>query len=93
MSMIFTQYKITTDWTSTKYCGFTMTWDHHNGTVKISFPGYFERALHKFHHLIFTRKQHAPHAYYTPKYGTNNHITARTSTLGPIDTTGTMCFQ
>jgi hypothetical protein len=38
-------YKITTDWSGTKYVGLTVAFDRVARTVAISVPGYVSRAL------------------------------------------------
>jgi hypothetical protein len=62
-------YKLSTDWSGTKYCGLTLDWDYHHGTVDISMPGYVERALERFMHTAPARSQHSPHRYTAPTYG------------------------
>jgi hypothetical protein len=33
-------YKLSTDWTGSRYCGLTIQWDYENRTCDISMPGY-----------------------------------------------------
>ena len=89
MSVLFTQYEITTDCTGTKYFGLTISWDHKNGTVNISLPVYVERALHKFQHPISPITPHAPHAYSTPEYDVMSQLTFPDEKYDPLGATGT----
>jgi hypothetical protein len=38
-------YKISEDWTGSKYIGITFDWDYHNRRVHLSIPGYISKAL------------------------------------------------
>jgi hypothetical protein len=60
------QYKITTDWTGSLYCGLTLKWDYTARTVDLSMPGYVAKALHKFTHTPDNQPQHSPHAWTPP---------------------------
>jgi hypothetical protein len=64
-------YKITIDWAGELYCGLTLDWHYDEGYVDISMPGYVERALKKFDHPAPLCKQHAPHKWVEPAYGSN----------------------
>ena len=37
-------YRITIDWTGTKYCGLMLEWDYFARTVHVSMPGYVDKA-------------------------------------------------
>jgi hypothetical protein len=41
-------YTVTTNWTGTKFCGLTLTWDYDAATVQLAMPGYVAKALHRF---------------------------------------------
>jgi hypothetical protein len=62
-------YTVSVDWTGSKYCGMTLTWDYHLHTCNISMPGYIAHALKRFKHPKPTRPQHAPHEWQPPTYG------------------------
>ena len=42
VSTLEKDYKLTTDWTGTQFCGLTLDWDYKNGTCDLSMPGYVE---------------------------------------------------
>jgi len=69
MSILHQQYKVSEDWTGTRYVGLTLKWDYDARTCDISMPGYIERALQRFKHPKPTRAQDSPHAYQKPMYG------------------------
>ena len=54
-------YTISIDYIGTLYCGLTIKWDYHSGTVDISMPGYISQSLHKFTHPITPKREDAPH--------------------------------
>ena len=54
-------YKVSKDWTGTRYCGLTLAWDYVNRHVTVSMPGYVERALQRFQHTKPTRAENSPH--------------------------------
>ena len=80
MSVLSKEYVLKTDWTGSKYCGLTLTWDYDKHTVDISMPGYIERALLRFAHPHPPKPQHSPHAWTKPNYG------AKTQFAPPDDT-------
>jgi hypothetical protein len=69
MHVLSQEYVLKTDWTGSKYCGLTLTWDYDKRTVDKSMPGYIERALLRFAHPHPSKPQHSPHAWTKPNYG------------------------
>ena len=51
------------------FCGIHLKWDYFNRTCDLSIPGYVNKALKKFHHLIPSKMCHAPHPWNPPIYG------------------------
>ncbi len=45
ISILKQHYKISEDWTGSKYIGITFDWDYHNCKVHLSMPGYISKAL------------------------------------------------
>lgn len=86
-------YKITIDWTGTKYCGLTLEWDYIARTVHMSMPGYVEKALARFQSPAPKRPQHSPHAWTAPNYGTAVQYTAAEDTSAPLDASGITRLQ
>ena len=69
LTTLRTKYRLTTDWTGSRYIGLTLTWDYEHRTVDLTMPGYIVRALQRFTHSTTTHPQHAPHAWTAPSYG------------------------
>ena len=62
-------YEITIDWIGKLYCGVTLGWDYYNRQCTLIMPGYIANALHKFHHPLPIKPQHAPHIWNCTVYG------------------------
>jgi hypothetical protein len=60
---------ILSDWEGSAYCGLKLDWDHINGTVDLSMPGYIKADLYKYQHPAPTLPEHAPHQWNMPVYG------------------------
>jgi hypothetical protein len=87
-------YNITIDWTGALYCGLTLDWHYSEGYVDVSMPGYVYRALAKFNHPPPLRKQHAPHRWVEPAYGSKQaQLPTPESTAPPLDKAGTTKVQ
>ena len=54
-------YKVTTDWTGSKFAGIDLTWDYTKRTCRLTMNGYIADVLTKYGHPIPTKPQHAPH--------------------------------
>ncbi|MHA7856378.1 hypothetical protein [Marinobacter shengliensis] len=67
--LLLQRYKVSTDWTGSRYVGLDLQWDYDNGTLDISMPEYVQRALQRFAHPKPTRSEYAPHDYAAPVYG------------------------
>ena len=68
-------YKITIDQTATKYIGLTIEWDHENGIVHTSMPGYLSKAFVRFKHETPQKQQNSPHPLVIPNYGAKAQYT------------------
>merc|ERR1711966_637790 len=62
-------YKLSIDWSGTKYCGITMQWDYDMRTLTISMPGYVQKMLVRFKHEPPPLNQYAPYQPQPRKYG------------------------
>ena len=69
LTTLCTKYRLTTDWTGSRYIGLALVWDYDNHTVDLTMPGYIAHALQRFDHSPPTQPQHAPHAWIAPQYG------------------------
>ncbi len=47
-------YKLTCDWTGTRYIGITLDWDYKKRQVHLSMPNYVKKALKQFQHIAGT---------------------------------------
>jgi hypothetical protein len=64
------QYQITVDDAGTQYLGMTIKHDKAAQTISISMPGYVEKVLAKFKHLLTGRgTAPTPAVYHAPQYG------------------------
>jgi hypothetical protein len=56
-------YKVTTDWTGTKFAGINIEWDYQKCTCHLSMKGYIDEMLLKYNHPRPRKPQHSPHAH------------------------------
>jgi hypothetical protein len=70
MECIKNNYKISSYWNGSAYCGLTLDWYYKNRTVDLSMPGYIKAALHKYQYAAPARPEHAPHTWNPPIYRT-----------------------
>ncbi len=61
-------YKLTCDWTGTRYIGITPDWDYTKRQAHLSMPNYVKKALKQFQHIA-GKLQHAPYPSIPIKYG------------------------
>ena len=52
-----TYKKLTEDWTGSLYCRITLDWDYIGITVKLSMPGYIQKQMQEYKHLLPDRIQ------------------------------------
>jgi hypothetical protein len=92
---ITAHYELTIDWSGALYCGLTLDWHYDNGYVDISsMPDYVDRALKKFNHPPPSKKQHAPHKWVEPVYGSRQpQLPAPLSKAPLLDKHGTVRIQ
>jgi hypothetical protein len=53
-------YKLTCDWTGTRYIGITLDWDYNKRQVHLSMPNYVKKALKQFQRIV-GKLQHSPY--------------------------------
>jgi endonuclease I len=80
LNAIHQKCQLTCDWDGSLFCGISLKWDHTNGTVNLSMPGYVERAPHKFQHPTPHRPEHLSHAWNEPIYSKNTQQVAPANT-------------
>eukprot|EP00804_Cyclotella_cryptica_P016746 CCRYP_002051-RA/>CCRYP_002051-RA protein AED:0.35 eAED:0.35 QI:0/0/0/0.66/1/1/3/0/318 len=65
---------ISTDWEGCRYIGLTLHWDYRNHLVRLSMPGYCEKAGQRFHHPKPTKPQHQPYLSAPRTYGSKQQL-------------------
>eukprot|EP00804_Cyclotella_cryptica_P026876 CCRYP_017593-RA/>CCRYP_017593-RA protein AED:0.20 eAED:0.21 QI:0/0/0/1/1/1/3/0/940 len=73
-------YEISTDWEGQCYIGLTLHWDYRNHLVRLSMPGYCEKAGQRFHHLKPAKPQHQPYPSVPCTYGSKQQLRATADT-------------
>eukprot|EP00804_Cyclotella_cryptica_P004958 CCRYP_014075-RA/>CCRYP_014075-RA protein AED:0.08 eAED:0.06 QI:0/0/0/1/1/1/2/0/1100 len=73
-------YDISTDWDGRRYIGLTLQWDYRNRTVRLSMPGYCEKAGQRFRHSLPNKPQHQPYPSAPRTYGSRQQLCATADT-------------
>lgn len=84
LNIIKKDYKLTVDWTGSKYIGLTLDWDYDGGKVHVSMPGYVEKALERFQHPKPEKPQHQPHPHIPPNYGATTQYATDEDPTPPV---------
>ena len=84
LEAVLTQYyEVTTDWTGTRYVGIChLHWDYQKQQVHLYMPGYVQKALLQFHHVL-RKKQHQPYPHTPIKYGAKKQYATQESQAPP----------
>ena len=77
-------YKLTCDWTGTRYIGITLDWDYNKRQVHLSMPNYVKKALKQFQHAA-SKQQHAPYPCIPIHYGAKKQYATQTSQAPLLD--------
>jgi hypothetical protein len=87
LSVLQEEYRLTADWTGSKYLGMTIQHDVSSEKISISMPGYVQAALKRFKVASSGHLTHAPALYSPPVYGASVQYTPSTdtSTLTPAE--------
>ena len=86
-------YKVSADWTGTRYIGITLDWDYERREVHLSMPGYKDKALKQFQHQRPPEPQHAPFACAQINYGAKKQYAKLESTAPLLDKQGKRFIQ
>eukprot|EP00804_Cyclotella_cryptica_P030011 CCRYP_013454-RA/>CCRYP_013454-RA protein AED:0.36 eAED:0.39 QI:0/0/0/1/0/0/4/0/743 len=73
-------YEISMDWNGQRYIGLTLHWDYRNRLVRLSMPGYCEKAGQRFQHSKPNKPQHQPYPSAPRTYGTKQQLCASADT-------------
>ena len=93
ISILKQHYKISKDWTGSKYIGVTFEWDYCNCRVHLSMPGYISKALQRFGHKRPCRLQNSPHPHVAPTYGVKAQYVETETPSIPLDKEGQKFVQ
>ncbi len=69
IASVKTTYTLTEDWSGDLYCGIKLEWDYINRTVDISMPGYIQKKLQEYEHVMPSKPQHCPHSPEPKQFG------------------------
>jgi hypothetical protein len=77
-------YKLTCNWTGTRYIGITLDWDYKKRQVHLSMPIYVQKALKQFEHIA-GKLQHSPYPSVPIQYGAKKQYATQESTASLLD--------
>ena len=78
-------YKVTNDWSGSRYIGITLDWDYERKQVHLSMPGYVAKALKQFQHMMLKNNQHAPFPCTKINNGAKKQYATQASTAPELD--------
>ena len=79
-------YKVTTDWTGTRYICIHLAWDYKNNKVHLFMPDYVQKALKQFQHKL-KKKQLQPFPHTPIQYGIKKQFAKEQSSAPPVGKT------
>ena len=85
-------YTVMTEWNRKRYIGITLDWDYTRRQVHLSMPGYVEKALKQFSHIL-QEKQDQPYLRAPIKYGEKKQYATQQSTVTLLDKNGKKYIQ
>ncbi len=77
-------YKLTCDWTGTRYIGITLDWDYKKQQVHLSMPNYVKKALKQFQHIA-SKLKHSPYLSVPIQYGAKKQYATQELTAPLLD--------
>ncbi len=77
-------YKLTCNWTGTRYIGITLDWDYKKQQVHLLMPNYMKKALKLFQHIA-GKLQHSPYPSVPIQYGAKKQYAMQESTAPLLD--------
>jgi len=92
-SVLEEHYKVTTDWTGTRYIGITLDWDYDKRQVHLSMPGYVKKALKQFQHVWKGKTQDSPFQSEPIRYGAKKQYAKNASTSPKLNKKGKKFIQ
>ena len=86
-------YKVTTDWTGSKFAGIDIAWDYTKRTCRITMNGYIANVLLKYNHQTPRKPQHSPHQHREIIYGAKQQLIPDDDTSPVLDADGIKRIQ
>ena len=86
-------YKVTTDWSGSKFAGIDIEWDYNKRTCRLSMKNYIDELLIKYEHPKPRKPQHAPHAHREIVYGAKQQFAPEDDKSPRLDATGVKRVQ
>ena len=86
-------YKVTMDWTGSKFAGIDFTWNYQARTIRLTMNGYIAEVILKYNHLCTNKPQHAPHSCRAITYGVKEQLVPEADTSPPLDSVGIKQIQ
>ena len=86
-------YKVTTDWTGSKFAGIDIDWDYTKRTCRLTMKNYIDNLLLKYNHPRPKKPQHSPHAHREIVYGAKEQLLPEADTSPPLDEAGIKRIQ
>jgi hypothetical protein len=77
-------YKLTCDWTGTRYIGIILDWDYNKRQVHLSMLNYMKKALKQFQHIA-GKLHHSPYPSVPIQYGAKKQYATQESTTPLLD--------
>ena len=90
-------YPMTVDWTGDKYIRITLSWNYSKRELRTSKPGYVNKTLKQFNHILSSQKRvDSPTPFVPPNYGSRKPQMTYKDTSPPMtqkkNTTATHCW-
>ena len=86
-------YKVTTDWTGSKFAGIDLTWNYVQRTCRLCMKDYITTLRIKYKHSSPAKAQHSPHAHREIVYGAKEQLLPDADTSPPLDEAGIKRIQ
>ena len=86
-------YKVTTDWSGTKFAGIDIAWDYGKRTCRLTMNNYIDTLLLKYNHPRPKKPQHSPHAHREIIYGAKEQLAPDADTSPPLSEEGVKRIQ
>ncbi len=81
-------YSLTKDWKGALYCGIKLEWDYINRTVDTLMPGYVEKKLQEYGHIMPKKLQTCPYSPEPKQFGTDAQAPLPPDTSPKLDAKG-----